>query len=116
MESYFNRVVNKYALSSHILFGFKVVSATWEAKTQQYHITVENVSTGHTSTATAKILISAIGFLDEPKNPDIPGLSDFEGTLFHAARWKAVDLSGKRVAVLGNGSSAWVILLFLSFE
>ncbi len=53
------------------------------------------------------IVIFGCGQLNEPKRPDVPGLADFQGELFHSARWNhAYDLTGKRVAVIGNGASA----------
>ena len=48
-----------------------------------------------------------MGPLTEPKIPDIPGLEDFEGAVFHSARWNHdYDLAGKRVASIGTGASA----------
>ena len=56
---------------------------------------------------TARVLIAGAGPLHEPKLPDIPGLADFEGTLFHSATWDHDhDLAGERVAVIGTGASA----------
>ncbi len=53
------------------------------------------------------MLIAGAGPLHEPKLPDIPGLADFEGTLFHSATWNHDhDLEGERVAVIGTGASA----------
>ena len=55
----------------------------------------------------ARYLTSATGGLSEPAYPDIPGLDTFDGPSFHSARWNhAVDLRGKRVAVIGTGASA----------
>jgi cation diffusion facilitator CzcD-associated flavoprotein CzcO len=53
------------------------------------------------------VVISALGALSEPSLPDIPGLADFPGTVFHSARWNHDhDLTGERVAVIGSGASA----------
>ena len=55
----------------------------------------------------ADILVSAHGGLSEPSVPDLPGLEDFEGTVFHSAQWDHDhDLRGERVAVIGTGASA----------
>lgn len=49
-------------------------------------------------------LVSAVGQLNLPREPDIPGLHDFQGKLMHSARWDwSYDYKGKRVAVIGNG-------------
>ncbi|MFD9615010.1 NAD(P)-binding domain-containing protein, partial [Streptomyces sp. NPDC059083] len=55
----------------------------------------------------ADILVSAVGALCEPNLPDIKGINDFQGEIFHSARWNHdSDLTGKRVAVIGTGASA----------
>jgi cyclohexanone monooxygenase len=60
---------------------------------------------------TADIVIAASGGLSEPRMPDIDGLDSFSGDLFHSARWNHdVDLTGKRVAVIGTGASAIQII------
>jgi cation diffusion facilitator CzcD-associated flavoprotein CzcO len=55
----------------------------------------------------AQFLVSGVGQLHRPAVPDLPGRSDFAGPQFHSARWEhCVDLTGKRVAVIGNAASA----------
>jgi 4-hydroxyacetophenone monooxygenase len=57
---------------------------------------------------TAKAVISAVGQLNQPRLPDIPGRDDFKGPAFHSARWRHdLELKGKRVAVIGTGASAF---------
>lgn len=59
----------------------------------------------------AEILISAQGILETPNIPRIPGLSKFKGDLFHSARWREdIPLEGKKVGVIGNGASAFVLV------
>ena len=59
------------------------------------------------ATVTADILVTGAGGLSEPKLPEIEGIDSFEGEIFHSARWNHdVDLTGKRVAVIGTGASA----------
>lgn len=83
-----------------------VVAAHWDAEKHVYQITTMDIETGVQTSTTAHILISAVGILEVPKFPDIPGISNFKGTMFHSARWVDAPLSGKRVAVIGNGASA----------
>ena len=69
----------------------------------------------HVSTSqgkfTANFVVSAVGPLTEPALPDIDGLDEFEGEIFHSARWNHdYDLTGKRVAVIGTGASAIQII------
>jgi cation diffusion facilitator CzcD-associated flavoprotein CzcO len=57
------------------------------------------------------VLISATGILNNWKWPDIPGLTDFKGIRVHSATWpEDIDLTGKTVAIIGNGSSAIQII------
>lgn len=56
---------------------------------------------------TADVVVSATGPLSEPKLPEVPGLAEFPGKVFHSARWDHdYDLGGKRVAMIGTGASA----------
>jgi 4-hydroxyacetophenone monooxygenase len=62
-------------------------------------------------TLAAKAVISAVGQLNRPKLPDIPGRDTFRGPSMHSARWRPeVDLAGRRVAVIGTGASAFQIV------
>jgi cation diffusion facilitator CzcD-associated flavoprotein CzcO len=75
-----------------------------------YHITVQDVLSGAISVTNAEVVVSAIGILEVPRYPPgLKGISDYKGETFHSARWNhSCDLSGKRVAVIGNGCSAYV--------
>ena len=76
-------------------------SAAWDDAAQRW---VVETSAGRVTSTT---LVVAAGGLSEPRLPDIEGIDDFGGALFHSARWDHdVDLRGKRVAVIGTGASA----------
>ncbi len=65
------------------------------------------LTTNAGETIVADVVIFACGQLNKPINPQIDGLDDFQGTVFHSARWNHdYDLTGKRVAVIGNGGSS----------
>ena len=68
------------------------------------------METGKKTTTNAKVILSAVGRYMNPVYPrDIPGVETFRGVAWHSARWRHdVDLSGKRVGVIGNGCSAYV--------
>lgn len=106
LEDYWAQLTEKYSLSPHIVFGCKVIGASWDRDEHLYHIRTEDVFTGKQSTTTAQILVSALGILEIPMYPKIKGIADFRGTMFHSGRWANVELSGKRVGVIGNGASA----------
>jgi len=111
IESYWQDLSQLHSLQSHIRFGIKVEKAVWDPSLHLYHITTEDTRTGERTTTDAQVLISAIGLLEIPQYPEIPGLATFRGTLFHSARWETdFDFKGKRVAVIGNGASACVDL------
>ncbi|KAF7321246.1 hypothetical protein HMN09_00213700 [Mycena chlorophos] len=114
---YWQKLTTKYDLYRHIVFGTQVVSAIWDTTKQEYDIVVEDVATGQRSNTTAKILVSAIGILEVPRFPDIPGLDQFAGAKFHSARWDTgVDLAGKRVGVIGNGASSTQFVPIISAD
>lgn len=92
---YLQRCADKYDVRRKIRFNTEVAKATFDGK--RWHIGEE----------TYDIVVSSVGQLNRPHLPDIPGMDTFAGTSFHSARWNHDhDLTGRRVAVIGNGSSA----------
>ena len=100
IEAYFERVAQEHGVDQLICFGEEVTRAAfvdgrWELETsrgRQDH---------------ADIVIAATGVLHHPRVADIPGLDSFTGATFHSARWNhEVPLDGRRVGVIGTGSSA----------
>ncbi|HEY5012251.1 MAG TPA: NAD(P)/FAD-dependent oxidoreductase, partial [Acidimicrobiia bacterium] len=103
---YFTRCADVFGLREHIRFGTEVVSATWSDSDLTWTVTTRG-SDGREDAINANAVISAVGQLNRPLLPDIPGRDSFAGPAFHSARWDAdVDLRGKRVAVIGTGASA----------
>jgi cation diffusion facilitator CzcD-associated flavoprotein CzcO len=99
---YLNQTRTKHGLDERTRYGVKVSKAEYDDRNTQWKI-----STHDGEEYSCRYLIKATGAFNSPLIPKIPHLEDFEGTLFHTARWpKDLDLSGKRVAVLGTGSSA----------
>ncbi len=100
IQRYFERIVEKYDVRPAIRFNEAVdrcefIDGRWRIKT----------STGRDDFA--DIVIAASGVLHHPSTADIPGLASFEGARFHSAQWDhSVDLAGKRVGVIGTGSTA----------
>lgn len=98
---YLKRVADDYQLRPNIQFGCDVDSARWDSTSRRWLL---ETSDGPIS---AQFLISAHGPLSEPIIPNIDGLESFAGPVFHSARWQHdVDLTGKRVGVVGTGASA----------
>ena len=96
---YLRRCVDAYGLAPHLRLSTEVHGATWDGG--QW---VVETSRG---TYSADVLISGAGPLCEPAQPKLPGLETFTGEVFHSARWRHdLDLTGRRVAVVGTGASA----------
>jgi cyclohexanone monooxygenase len=85
-----------------IQFDTRVVSATFDERSERWI-----VETDRGGRLTARFLIMATGGLSVPNTPDIPGVADFKGAIYHTARWpqEPVNFEGKRVGIIGTGSS-----------
>jgi cation diffusion facilitator CzcD-associated flavoprotein CzcO len=102
IREYLERCVKKYALEPHLQLGSAVRAATWDEARATWRLELENGSA-----VEADVIISAVGMFNEPSWPDIEGLDEFEGTIFHSARWlDGHDLTGERVAIIGSAASA----------
>ena len=102
LERYFNHVADRFDLRRDIRFGTRVERARFDEGTNRWII-----DTSDGATVTARYLVSAAGCLSEVNKPPIPGAETFAGTQLHTARWpsEGVDVAGKRVGVIGTGSS-----------
>ncbi|MFT4570294.1 MAG: cation diffusion facilitator CzcD-associated flavoprotein CzcO [Hyphomicrobiaceae bacterium] len=102
-KAYFERCAEKYGVLPHVRFNTTIERMTWEDGAWN----IETQSAGHTEHTTADIVVSAAGVLHCPAFPNIEGLDTFAGDAFHTARWNHdIDLTGKRVGVIGTGSTA----------
>ncbi len=103
---YLQRCAHAFGLRDRIRFETEVVSATWSDTTLSWTVTVRTAD-GKEESIDATAVVSAVGQLNRPVLPDIPGRESYAGPSFHSARWDHdVDLTGKRVAVIGTGASA----------
>ena len=104
---YFKRCAEKPNLRQHVRFGTTVNEAAWDEAAKVWRLKVTRAD-GATETLTGTAMISAVGQLNQPSLPDIKGRDSFAGPSFHSARWRHdVDLTGKRVIVIGTGASAF---------
>ena len=105
LYGYFETVADKYDLRRHIRFNVEVAGACYDEAAARWSLSVRDAD-GSERAVEANAVICAVGQLNRPKMPDIPGLGDFGGPAFHTARWEAAhDLRGKRVAMIGTGAS-----------
>jgi cation diffusion facilitator CzcD-associated flavoprotein CzcO len=101
IRAYLHRTAAAHGITSLIRFGTEAVRAQWHPEDARWHIETNR------DRYTARILIAAAGPWHDPLVPDIPGLAEFPGEVFHSSRWRHDhDLTGARVAVVGSGASA----------
>jgi cation diffusion facilitator CzcD-associated flavoprotein CzcO len=100
--AYMEHCAEKYGLLPHIRFETEITSARFNVDRGVWQL---RTATGEE--LEAEILVTAVGQLNRPSTPDIPGLDLFLGERFHSAQWHHdCTLAGKRVAVVGNAASA----------
>jgi cation diffusion facilitator CzcD-associated flavoprotein CzcO len=99
---YLNHVADRFSLRSDILLNTRMHSAHFDAATNHWHVYTEQGQ--H---FVAPFLITAVGCLSSANVPQVPGLSDFQGQWYHTGQWphEGVDFTGKRVGVVGTGST-----------
>lgn len=100
---YLNYVADKFELREHMQFGCKVKSMIFEDDTDYWTIALDDGRM-----LTTRFVITAVGTLSTPTLPKFEGMSRFSGPSFHTADWphENLDLTGKRVAVVGSGATA----------
>lgn len=106
LQAYFERAAADHDVVSHIRFATEVTGARWDQEARRWSVTLDD---GEVLDAAA--VISAVGQLNRPKVPDVPGRDTFAGLAMHSAQWvDGTDLAGKRVAVVGTGASAFQLV------
>ncbi|MEV6646335.1 NAD(P)/FAD-dependent oxidoreductase [Amycolatopsis sp. NPDC051371] len=99
---YMREVADKHDLRKFVRFGQEMTGARWDADENRWH-----VATRGGDEFVAGALVAGVGALHLPQIPELPGIENFAGPAFHSARWRHdVDLTGKKVAVIGTGASA----------
>lgn len=99
--AYLRHVVGRWHLRKHMHFNTELTAARWDDEARRW-----TVQTSTATTFRARYLVTALGLLSKQNFPDIPGLDGFEGEKYHTGQWpEGVKLEGKRVGVIGNGST-----------
>jgi cation diffusion facilitator CzcD-associated flavoprotein CzcO len=103
VQRYLSLVTDRFDLRPDIRFGLRVTSAAFDDTTGSWTVTTDDGAS-----RTCAYLITCLGHLSVPYEPSIPGVDGFAGETYLTARWpsEGVDLTGKRVAVIGTGASA----------
>lgn len=103
---YFRTCADAFGLREVIRFGTTVLAAAWSDDDRTWSVRTRD-TVGHEDLLTVDAVVSAVGQLNRPSFPDIEGRGSFAGPSFHSAHWDhGVELTGKRVAVIGTGASA----------
>ena len=101
-QKYFDWVADTFDVRDDITFKTEVRALVWDEAASMWNIEVDGP--GGPRTLRSNAVITAVGFLNRPSLPDIPGIERFQGPSWHTARWPAdFDPAGKRVAVVGTG-------------
>ena len=109
LQSYFQNVMDKHGIGEHVRWRTEVLGAAWDDDTSTWTVRIRSED-GTQQTLVARAVISAVGQLNRPNLPEIPDMDSFAGPSFHSARWDHdVDLTGKRVAMIGAGASGFQI-------
>lgn len=112
LQRYLEETVDDFGLRPHLSLETGVERAVWDEGRHVYRL---SLSTGEETEC--HVLVCATGFLNVPHVPSWPGLDDFEGPCFHTARWEHEhDLRGRRVGIVGTGSSASQIVPAIADE
>ena len=116
VHEYIQRIACESDIKRYIRFTTEVVCARYQAADGKWHIDVRDAN-GVAESLSASVLITAVGMVNRPSIPPLPGLDEFPGPIMHTAAWdNSVDLSGKRVAVIGTGASAMQLVPSIADE
>jgi cation diffusion facilitator CzcD-associated flavoprotein CzcO len=113
IERYLNHVVDRFDLRRHIRFGARVTSATYDEPSGTWSVVLDDGSE-----LRAQFVVAATGVLSVPYYPEVPGRHDYRGESYHTGQWPStpVDFAGKRVAVIGTGSSGVQVIPAIASE
>jgi 4-hydroxyacetophenone monooxygenase len=106
LHGYLRDCARDFGVRDHIRFDTEVRSLTWDDATSTWSVVVAD-DAGAEETLLAHAVVSAVGQLNRPHLPDIPGIDSFAGVAFHSAQWDHdAPIDGARVAVIGTGASS----------
>lgn len=105
IKDYLSHIAEKYGVKQNIRFQTELGEARWSPATKTWCVNLR-AQDGDVQEENVNVLICCSGLFSTPNVPDIDGLSDFEGEVFHSTAWDhSVDLRGKKVGIVGTGST-----------
>lgn len=106
LRAYLEHCVRRFGLEAHLRLSTEVVASRWVDSARHWRLETRTAG-GVPQVLSCRVLIAATGGLSRPSMPELPGLAQFAGPVFHSARWPAdIELDGLRVGVVGTGASA----------
>ena len=112
LKRYAEHVADKYNVRRYMRFNTTVEGARWDDDAQLWRVALAGGET-----VSAQFLITATGFLCQPRTPDIPGIDMFNGRIIHTADWDdSYSFNGRRAAVIGTGSTGVQVIPELANE
>ena len=116
VRGYLEHIAEKHGVRPHIRLGHDLESARFDEESSRWQLAFQGPD-GARVERDVNVVVSAAGLFSKPKQLDIAGVGDFEGTLVHPTQWtRELDVRGKRVAVIGNGSSGVQLLARVAEE
>ncbi|KAL4796343.1 hypothetical protein BDV19DRAFT_388479 [Aspergillus venezuelensis] len=111
IRDYWQSVAKKYDVYKYVRAQHKVKRAEWIGEKGKWRVSVRDLKSDTVYEEELDVLLNAIGHFNAWKLPEYPGIETFKGPLFHSSNWDhGVDISGKRVALIGNGASGLQVL------
>lgn len=105
-QAYLVALADKYGLRAHTRFGTEVEALWWDEDNSRWQIHAVDRH-GNRFVSHARVVVTAAGYLNRPRWPDLPGRETFAGNSIHSAQWDpALELTGQRIAVVGAGCTA----------
>ncbi|ORV83226.1 flavin-containing monooxygenase [Mycolicibacterium iranicum] len=102
LKKYAEHVADKYDVRRHMRFNSPVDGAAWDDDAKLWHVALSGGET-----LTSRFLITATGYLSQPRKPDIPGIEDFAGRILHSMDWDdSYSPAGERIGLIGTGATA----------
>ena len=106
---YFKRCFDKYDIQKNTYFETQVTDMKFDDETKMWEVT--SIHNKKSNKEVTNIVLSCVGQLNQPKIPNIKGMDEFQGNMFHSSKWPDDDvIAGKKVAVVGSGASAFQIV------
>jgi 4-hydroxyacetophenone monooxygenase len=109
--AYFRHFVKRHGLEPYIRYNTEVTAARYDEERALWEVQLKSNTGGADRAMRVNAIVSAVGQLNRPRIPEIAGRADFKGVQLHSGSWDPkLDLTGKRVAVVGSGASAFQLV------